>query len=221
MLHTEDDADCDGVTAPTDCNDQDQTVHAGAKELCDGKDNNCDKVLAPESQICYARDPVEPVCREGTRLCYENQGKGQGLAPTCTPGTRRVAEAYCREYAKCTGVAPLDCMTDHVAVVNHECQILSVGEKACGASQTIKPPAGDGTACRWDIIDTGGWPVEMLNPTSCSPTFVLRGEPPGWGPVVLEFFYGVAPKQSSLVVVYKLTTKAALECGATPYTCTK
>jgi len=218
-LHTADDADCDGVPAPTDCNDQDQLIYPGGKEICDGKDSNCDNVLAPASQPCYARDPVEPVCREGTRLCYESQGKGQGLDPICTPGTKRVAEAYCREYAKCTGTAPLDCALAHVTVANRECQIVVVGEKTCGASQTIKAPAGDGTACRWDIIDTGGWPVEILNPTSCTPTFVLRNEPPGTGPVVLEFVYGVAPKQSSLVLVYKLTAKTGLECGATPYTC--
>ena len=36
------DQDADGYSVDIDCNDNDNTVHPGASETCDGLDNNCD-----------------------------------------------------------------------------------------------------------------------------------------------------------------------------------
>ena len=44
------DADGDGVSAKTDCNDADATVYPRAPELCDGQDNDCDGVV-PDNEI--------------------------------------------------------------------------------------------------------------------------------------------------------------------------
>lgn len=39
------DADSDGFTAETDCNDDDASIHPAADEICDGIDNNCDELI--------------------------------------------------------------------------------------------------------------------------------------------------------------------------------
>ncbi|MCO4760524.1 MAG: thrombospondin type 3 repeat-containing protein [Myxococcales bacterium] len=44
----DDDDDGDGDPDSTDCAPLDKTVHKGAKEVCDGQDNNCDKNKDPE-----------------------------------------------------------------------------------------------------------------------------------------------------------------------------
>ncbi|MEA3514211.1 MAG: PKD domain-containing protein [Nanoarchaeota archaeon] len=39
------DEDEDGYCEPLDCNDSDSTVHPGAQEICDGKDNDCNGIV--------------------------------------------------------------------------------------------------------------------------------------------------------------------------------
>ena len=39
------DEDCDNYSPPGDCNDKDAKINPGALETCDGKDNNCNKVV--------------------------------------------------------------------------------------------------------------------------------------------------------------------------------
>jgi len=43
------DSDGDGFSAEEDCDDADPTVHPGATEVCDGKDNDCDGSIDPET----------------------------------------------------------------------------------------------------------------------------------------------------------------------------
>ena len=39
------DDDCDDYSPPVDCNDKDSKINPGAVETCDGKDNNCNKII--------------------------------------------------------------------------------------------------------------------------------------------------------------------------------
>ncbi len=50
------DADGDGYSPPEDCDDSDATVFPGARELCDGKDNNCNEVVDEFAKTSYYRD---------------------------------------------------------------------------------------------------------------------------------------------------------------------
>lgn len=54
------DADGDGYDASADCDDHDASVYPGARELCDGKDNNCNGNI-DEGNVCQSSSPdIEP-----------------------------------------------------------------------------------------------------------------------------------------------------------------
>jgi hypothetical protein len=220
-IHTANDADCDGYTVdgqPPDCDDHDETRHPGAKEGCDGKDNNCDGVYAPENQICYARDTAQ-VCREGGRVCHD-QPPGTGFTGPCVAqdGGKRMAEAYCRGYESCAkwSLTPLDCAASSVRTTTRECAVAAPAGIVCATTLALKPQ-GTATPCHWEIVDSGAWAIEVTNPDVCEATLTLRAENAGTTPILLEFFYGGGSSRSSSVVQIKLAaTTSAADCNATP-----
>jgi hypothetical protein len=78
------DADGDGADASTDCNDDDDTVHPGADEICDGLDNDCNSV-------------VDDAPVDGSVYYADTDGDGYGAAGTdttaCAPPAGYVANA--------------------------------------------------------------------------------------------------------------------------------
>ncbi len=78
------DADHDGFTADVDCRDDDATIHPGAAEICDLKDNNCDGSVDEgfgTGAVCAVG--VGACLRTGTVICAAG-----GSTTTCsaTPG---------------------------------------------------------------------------------------------------------------------------------------
>jgi hypothetical protein len=86
------DADGDGVLSTADCDDEDPDVKPGWREVCDGKDNNCDGVVD-----------------EGVDLALFADGDGDGYG---APG---VAERACELRAGFTDVAG-DCADSNASV---------------------------------------------------------------------------------------------------------
>ena len=106
------DADGDGTCAPQDCNDADPAIHPGAKELCDGKDNNCDKQIdegcpgvdagpQPKTDAGALTDGVGPAPEDGGDTSSETgaslaDGKkkksgGCSIAPEADPSSTLLA----------------------------------------------------------------------------------------------------------------------------------
>lgn len=84
---TDPDKDKDGSPASKDCDDNDKTVYPGAKEICDGKDNNCDKKI-DEGNLCPAGQTCDSTAKQCVKVVVEAPPADAGPAdtPTGCPG---------------------------------------------------------------------------------------------------------------------------------------
>ncbi|HCH62181.1 MAG TPA: hypothetical protein DFR83_05210, partial [Deltaproteobacteria bacterium] len=80
------DNDLDGHPAETDCDDNDPSMHPGADEVCDGKDNDCDGQIDEDfptkNKACSVG--VGECLRTGTNQCKSN---GSGVQCSVSVGT--------------------------------------------------------------------------------------------------------------------------------------
>ena len=68
------DKDKDGSPAGKDCNDRDKSIFPGAKEVCDGKDNDCDgKVDNQSATKALARTCQDACHQQGTQECMDGR----------------------------------------------------------------------------------------------------------------------------------------------------
>jgi len=81
---SDDDGDGKAEGSSTDCNDKDATIHAGALETCDGKDNDCNSVVDdghPDTDSDEAKDCVDD----------DDDEDGSGDLVDCAPLDKDVA----------------------------------------------------------------------------------------------------------------------------------
>ena len=67
-----DDRDEDGYVLSKDCNDEDSSINPGAKEVCDGKDNDCDDAI--DEDLFRECDTGMPgACSKGEQKCVQGR----------------------------------------------------------------------------------------------------------------------------------------------------
>jgi hypothetical protein len=214
------DRDCDGISPPQDCNDFDSSVHPGAPEICDGKDNNCDGTYAgPED--CYGLDSTGATCRVGSRTCTEGP-TGGGTLGTCTVADEGVqaTELQCQVYKGCaTQTVPLQCLQSRTPT--YGCKLEATESSGvCGGVRDLTPPfSGKGT-CSWKLVDAGGWQASVQPPAtgSCTGKLVLAAKATaGTGTITVVFTQG----DQTAVLTYQITPSSVGSCTSHPFTCTK
>lgn len=216
------DRDCDGVTSDRDCDDSDSAVYPGAPELCDGKDNNCDKKLASGDVTCYGRKSKDGPCFLGKRSCQEAQGKSS--SGPCRLTGDWVPTAYCDAYESCSKLAdPRSCLEKKVELKKLKCK-LSVqqsGAACSGSSVELVPPVKT-QKCNWKLIDKGGFRA-YISQLGCNSELFVEANKTGayQGTVIIEFFDGT---KSGWVFEYTVSAEPvascpsgdALSCSASP-----
>lgn len=215
------DSDRDGVTeCAGDCNDSDATIAPNRPEVCDGKDNDCNRATVDN---CGVSQP-----------CGTRQGSSWNRFPAgtdqCAPDlvcTSNVAtgELTCGSFCnQTTGIGLNDscqagegCFRNLVDSANlHLCSVLTVGTKAAGQACALSSECRSG-----DCVTEGTTKYcsdKCTHEAGCSSTTTcaVRKDPITSGPFIQGYYLSSYCRLDTLVTATKTTGQACTgsECRA-------
>jgi hypothetical protein len=154
------DADNDGIATPEDCDDADPSIKPGAKEICNGKDDNCDGKIDEDFD---ADGDGFATCSTSTKAADcddKDPAINPGAAEACNNKDDncdgKVDESFDKDndgyYACARGQTPADCDDASNAVYPGATEVCDGKDNDC-----------DGKAD--DIVAVLGGPSSLSNPT--------------------------------------------------------
>lgn len=168
-------------------------------ERCDGYDQNCDGVLYPTDQRCFAPAPASVACLAGTRTCNDSAPAmpwGDCMVDALQPVDPKLCEAYATCFADPTVADPYACALDQAQVGALRCDASTVVGMLCTPSAALVPaPLGTGNCATatWGIVGgshQGAWTVGFSGSSTGAVTATFTGCQPylvatAWDPNVL------------------------------------